>query len=369
LSSDTGYFGFSCRGPVRGQDANVTLALAPAPLPVLPGMAGTGVRVEGAMVDRPAARQSRWIGLTNAGVLAFCILLAVVNVLITAMYDGGRPKVIACGVATALYLPPYLAMVWTRVRGRRPSYWLPLAVAVIVFGAFPWAGPLWSRALSAVALTVLITVPVPWSGLGYAVLWIAPIPIMFVGGHPDWWASGVLPVNAVLGLYVLLRLAGSARQLELARQRQAAEAVVRERLRIDEELRTAVGTDLAAIARLAELASTDMSDPATVRARLEKIVSDSRVTLAGARRLIMGYRQPSLVGALDSVVNLLGAAGIRVRIVSPDERPNAAAEERIRLALRETAARLLATDAGAYVLTLHDGGVDVEAELGSVTVR
>lgn len=347
----------------------MTLALAPAPLPVLPGTAGTDVRGEGAMADRPVARQSRWIGLTNAGVLTFCVLLAVVNVLLMAMLDGSRSKVIACTVATALYLPPYLATVLARIRGRQPSYWLLLAVAVVVFGAFPWAGPLWSRALSAVALTVLITVPAPWSGLGYGALWIAPIPILVVGGHPTWWTSGVLPINAVLGLYVLLRLAGSARELELTRQRQTAEAVARERLRIDEELRTAVGTDLAAIARLAELAGTDLSDPATVRARLEKIVSDSRVTLAGTRQLIMGYRQPSLVGALDSVVNLLGAAGIRIRIVSPEQTPDAAAEERIRLALRETAARLLATDAGAYVLTLHDGGVEVEAELGSVTVR
>ncbi|MFF0341341.1 hypothetical protein [Kribbella sp. NPDC004875] len=322
---------------------------------------GAGV---GAMAAAP--RQDRLIRLTSAGVLAFSICLPAVSLTAAALAGTPWPVLIVDIVTTVLYVPLFLHLVWMRITGRleqrpRPyAYGLLAAIAVLIIGALPWASPWWPRALSALALAVLIVVPAPWSWIPYVVLWLAPIPLARWSGHPELWVWGVLPVNAVLGPYVLLRLIDSARALDATRRRLAADAVDRERLRIDEELRRTVGTELVAIAHWSDRA---LAAPDTVtRSAVERIVEIARTTLAGARRLIKSYRQPSVAASIDTAVELLSAGGVRMRVSADVDDLEPEDERVIRPELRAVVGRLLAEGAGDYRLTVTRDGVRVDQE-------
>ncbi|MGW7681681.1 hypothetical protein ACWGID_13120 [Kribbella sp. NPDC054772] len=370
MSSPPGDIGVYRGQLVSRHAAGMTAALALA----RPGMSswsrsGTGGRPEetgagvGAMAAEP--RQDRLIRLTSAGVLAFSICLPAVSLTAAALAGTPWPVLTVDVVTTVLYVPLFLHLVWMRITGRldqRPrtyAYGLLAAIAVLIVGALPWASPWWPRALSALALAVLIVVPTPWSWILYAVLWLAPIPLARWSGHPELWVWGVLPVNAVLGPYVLLRLIDSARELDATRRRLAADAVVTERLRIDEELRRTVGTELVAIAHRSDRA---FADPATTRSAVEGTVEIARTTLTRARRLIKSYRQPSVAASIDSAVELLSAGGVRVQVTASIDDLDPEDAARIGRELRVAVGRLLAEGSGSYRLTVTRDGVRVDQE-------
>src|SRR5215831_19435217 len=167
-------------------------------------------------------------------------------------------------VATACYLPLYVRHVWYAARGSRPAGagWTLLAMAVVILGALPLIGTSWLTSLHSLAVSVLIIVGLPWSLLAVASLVAATAPLAAAFGDADWAAFYTVSVVwQGAAVFVLVWLVGAARRLEHARLLLAEEALARERLRIDGELRRTLGAALEAIAargcRASALAAAD----------------------------------------------------------------------------------------------------------------
>jgi signal transduction histidine kinase len=147
----------------------------------------------------------------------------------------------------------------------------------------------------------------------------------------------------------------------------ADDAVLRERMRIDDELRRTVGEALRAITlkgeRAAQLAARD---PAAVEPDLRELSAVSRRTLTEARRLVTRFRGASLAFELETAVTLLSAAGIDARVEMPPAPLPSLVDEDIRIALRRDVAALLAgTEAGtAVTIAVVTDGARVRLETG-----
>jgi len=314
-------------------------------------------------------KSSPFVRLAVAGTVAFSTalpLLDVARIAVSAPPVGG--KGMQALVATACYLPLYIRHVLYGVRGSRPvgAGWTLPAMAAVIIGAVPVIGAGWLPSLHAIAVSALILLPPRWALAIVACLVAAPIPLAIALGAPEYG-----PYYAVAGVawriavpFVVIRLMDAVRQLERARLALTEEAVTRERLRIDGELRRTLGAALDAIAGRAERASQVVErSPAVVEVELRALVDGSRRTLAEARRMVRGYQQVSLRAELDTAATLLAAAGIETRVVlASDDLPDTL-EETLRSALRSATARLLRDDATrSCVITVvrRDGRVALE---------
>jgi two-component system sensor histidine kinase DesK len=295
-------------------------------------------------------KSSRLIRLAIAGAVALSIAWPLIDLARIAFEwapVGG--KGMQALVATACYLPLHIRHVLYGVRGSRPggTGWTLPAMAAVIIGAVPVIGVGWLPTLSTLAVSVLILVRVPWSLAICAGLVAAPIPLAIVFGAPQYgpsWALGVAWRTAAV--FVVIWLIRAIRELEAARLALAEEAVTRERLRIDDELRRTLGVELEAIAGQAERAS-DMAGrpPAVIAGELRALAEGSRRTLAEARRMARGYQQVSLRAELDTAATLLTAAGIQTRVVLAGGDLPDTVEETLRSALRSAIAGLLGDDA------------------------
>jgi two-component system, NarL family, sensor histidine kinase DesK len=273
-------------------------------------------------------------------------------------------------VATACYLPLHVRHVWYAARGSRPPSggWTLTVMAVVVLGALPAIGTAWLPALHALAVSVLIVVRPPWSFAAVAGLVAATAPLAMVLGDPEWAAYSVASVVwRGASVFVLVWLVGLTWRLQAARQALADEAVARERLRIDTEVRGTLGAALEAITATGQRATASAErDPALLADELQRLVEGSRQTLADARRLIGGYQQPSLRAELDTATSLLAAAGIQARVVLPAGTLPERLEAAPRAALRAAIARLLRDDAARHcTVTVAREGRRVRLELRS----
>jgi signal transduction histidine kinase len=170
--------------------------------------------------------------------------------------------------------------------------------------------------------------------------------VLAVSGHPElivYFVTGLLTFGPSVAVPVWLL--AKVRELQAARLALAEVAVVRERLRIDEELRRTVGAELTAVTvrgdRAAALATRD---PAATARALDALVDGSRRTLARARQMVRRYQKASLRAELDSASTLLSAAGITTRVVLPPGLSLEAVPQSLRAALRSGTARLLGDD-------------------------
>jgi signal transduction histidine kinase len=270
-------------------------------------------------------------------------------------------------VATMCYLPLYVRHVWHAARGSRPAGagWTLLAMAVVILGALPFIGTSWLISLHSLAVSVLIIVGLPWSLLAVASLVAATAPLAAAFGDADWAAFYTVSVvwqGAVV--FVLVWLVGAARRLEHARLLLAEQALARERLRIDGELRRTLGAALEAIAARGQRAGAlAAGDAPAVEGELRALVEGSRRALAQARRTIRGYQRLSLRAELDSAVALLTAAGISTRLEVPRGELPDTVDADARAALRAAVASLLRDDAArccSIVVTRQDGRVRLE---------
>jgi two-component system, NarL family, sensor histidine kinase DesK len=252
-------------------------------------------------------------------------------------------------VATACYLPLHVRHVLYVVRGSRPpaARWTLLAMAAVIIGAVPIIGVGWLLTFHTLAVSVLILVSPPWSLVIFAGLVAAPVPLTIALGAPEfgpYFAAAVAWRS--LAPFVLIWLGCAIRQLEEVRLTLADDAVTRERIRIDGELRRTLGAGLEAIVGRAERADTLVGQsPDAVEGELRAVAEESRRTLAEARRLVRTYQRVSLGAELDTAATLLTAAGIQARVVLPDAELPDTVEEKLRSALRSATARLLADDA------------------------
>lgn len=288
--------------------------------------------------------------LVPVGAVAYSSVYPLIHVgFITDLAGPGKGA--QALLVTALYFPLYARHVLYAARGSSPpgGVWTLAAIAVVVIAAMPVLGPIWLTTLDVVAVAALITLRSPWSLAAVAgvvatsVLLVHALDDPIPGGGAYYYPVAVLFRAA--SVIVPIWLVGAIRRLHDARVALAEEAVVRERLRIDDELRRTLGTALGAIAAEAQQASALLGhDPAAAEDELHVVVDGSRRTLAEVRKMIHGYQRASPHSQLDTAVTLLTAAGIETRVVLPPEGLPATADEALETSLRSATAQLLRDD-------------------------
>jgi signal transduction histidine kinase len=179
-----------------------------------------------------------------------------------------------------------------------------------------------------------------------------------------WWGA--------VSLFVPIWLVGAIRQLHEARQSLAEEAVVRERLRIDRELRRTVSDALDSITTRGQRATVLVDgDLEAAASEVRELVDGSRRSLAEARRLVNGYQQPTLDAELAAVAALLTAAGIATRVEVPGQPLPPVADPTVRSALQAVAADVLrdgSAEACLITVSSDDGRLRVTARTGNGAV-
>jgi two-component system, NarL family, sensor histidine kinase DesK len=303
------------------------------------------------------------IRLAAAGAVVCSIVLPLLELARIAIgRTPGPGHAVPAFVATACYLPLYVRHVRHAARGIRPAGagWTLLAMAVVIIGALPVIGTSWLTSLHALAVSALIVLRPPWSLLAVAGLLTAPAPLAIAFGDPQWAAFAAISVVwRGASVFVLVWLTGATRRLQEARLLLADQAIARERLRIDGELRRTVGVALDAIVARGEQAiALAARNPAMVEDELRVLVEGSRRALAEARRMIRGYQQLSLRAELDSAVALLAAAGIQTRLEVPGGDLPESVEAAPRAALQAAVARLLRDGAArrCLIVVTRQGG-------------
>jgi signal transduction histidine kinase len=242
-------------------------------------------------------------------------------------------------------------------------------MAVLILGALPQAGSLWLPSCHALIVSSLIVLRRPWSWLAAGSVVAAQAPLAWALGGLVPAAGSYYTVTAAwraASVVVPLWLVRTILQLHAARRALADEALVRERVRIDAEVRRTLGTALDAIVSRGRQAgaalAADPRDPA-LEAQLRSLVDGSRRALADVRRLVRGYQQGSLRSEIDTAAGLLAAAGVRTRVVLPAGRLPERVDVGARADLRAATARLLRDDtahACAITVSLDDGHVRVD---------
>lgn len=333
----------------------MTLALAVPvvrPLPVPQRRAAA--RATGTDPSDPVVRAER---LAEAGLVTYLVGAATL-LLITAGLFPGLP--LLPGAVAASLLGPLAWIAWPAARGRRAAGASTVLVAMtaVAGAATVWGGAdlIDATAYPILALAFLVAARPPWSFVGAGLAVIAPVPLcVAVGVTPP----ELIPIGLFGGLslapFVLLRLVAAVRALEDARAALAAQAVLVERLRIEDELRATVGAELAAIVELGRYAARPGHDVVEVERQLTRLVGASRRALAAARRTISVVRHGSLHSDLAAGASLLRAAGIDVRISVPPGMPAGPGDD-LRAELRAATAQVLRSgDARSCALTVVAG--------------
>jgi two-component system sensor histidine kinase DesK len=298
---------------------------------------------------REPESSSRFVRLATLGAVGFSVLLPMIELARIAAYPRPVGPIVPAVIATAWYLPLHLRHVLYALRGARPAGagWTLVAMGVVIIGATPLVGVGWLFMFAPLAVSVLIVVRLPWSFLVCLGLAAAMAPLALALGEPG-WAATYFPIEVAwraATLFVLVWLVAAARQLQAARLALTNEAVLRERLRIEGELRATVADALAKIAAQGERAYEKAGRaPALARDDLQVLVEGSRHTLAEARRISSSYQRGSLRTELDVAVALLGAAGVETRLVLPTGELSETVDESMRSTLRAATARLLGDD-------------------------
>jgi len=296
--------------------------------------------------------------------------LLQLNRIASAPIDQGRAGYAAA--ATLLCLPVQAWLVWSAARDNwgRGQRWALAAMAALIIAMVPVAGLDGLGSLYVLAALVLLILRPPWSLLVFAALMLLPTLVALAAGQPQWASYFTLGVLlAGVPLAVVVGLVRAARQLEAARSALAQQAVIRERLRIDGELRQTVGAALEAIAVQGERAGTLAGgDPPAAAQELEALVGAARRTLAAARRTVIRYQEVSLGAELETTVMLLAAAGIRARLALPPEGLPDHLDPAARARLRQDLARLLSRESARSMVTItvarRGRGVQVELRPG-----
>ncbi len=310
----------------------------------------------------PSERTTRLATATAVVVAIFfpCLHVAYIFVVRNGGYDRGMWAL----AAVAAYLPLHLRHVWYATHAARPpgGMWTLAAMAAIIIGALPLVGSAWVMEFSWLAVSALIVVRRPWSYVVAIGLVAATWPVALLLGDPNnvagWYALSM--ANRTATLFVLVWLAAAIRRLQAARLTLAEEAVTRERLRIDGELRRTLAAALESIVVRGQRAATQVGgDRATLEAELRALIEDSRTTLAQARRMVRSYQQVSLRAELDTAAELLTAVGIETRLSLPSGDLPDTIDEAPRAALRAALTRLLRDGAPprtCLIMVTREGG-------------
>lgn len=332
---------------------------------VVTGQRGLVLMVEG----RSAG--IRFIGIATTGAVAYSIALPLFSLFILVMAPVERDRLLYAVAASAVYVPLQVWLVLSATRGAQlRGRGLALAVvAAMTIGMVPVIGIPWLGTSYVLAALVLLMMRPPWGALAFATLAAAAAPLTVAFDRSElalYYTLGV-PMGAV-PLAVVVALIRAARELQEARLVLAEEAVVRERLRIDDELRRTIGDALEQIASRGDRLATDSATDADARAgEIQTMVGAARRTLADARQLVSRYREPSLRAEVETAMTLLSAAGFRVEVALALDRLPSTVDESGRAALRRDVARLLRQnpDRTPMIATVNHRDGQIRIEQGS----
>lgn len=328
---------------------------APGVLPSVPpdGRSGGGHVRDGIAPGNPSPATVRIVAVLA---IVACVEFPLLELVAIAV--GPEPgNLVPAALVTAGYLPPFMVIVVATLRGRRVrgAWWYPGAIALVLVVATATIGPQTLLPIfPALAVSAMLLVRPAWAlvvlvSLGAAT---APLALALAGSVDDFWYP-----TEVLWLYALVALVAAVRRLEQARRELAERALVRERLRIDDELRSTVGVALADLAERGErITRSSAARTDRTSAELAELVGASRRALADARRIVRGYQRPTLHAELDAAVALLAAAGIPARAEFPDDVSGATAEEAVRRDLQVAIAGLLRDGVAEPVVLRVTGG-------------
>jgi signal transduction histidine kinase len=294
---------------------------SPLTLVGTPGLAWRDVRMRWAGVALDGYRRlSRGLTLGTIGVLSVSVLwigTGVMRIASTQPADG-----LLAVFAAVAYVPPHLRHAWCVAHGRRPrGALLSLGfMAVVILALLPVIGAQWLSALYPLAGSALLVLRPPWSLAAFGGL-VAAVPVLaYAFGQPAWAFYFCLGVFLYGLLYATpVWLVAAIRELREARSVLAEEAVARERLRLDAQLRQTLGLALDTIATVGDRAVSAIG-PAPDQAEddLRDVVSAARGALAEARQMVAGFRHPRLRNDLESAVALLRSAGVDTRLERAD---------------------------------------------------
>ncbi|WP_460523413.1 hypothetical protein [Flindersiella endophytica] len=310
-------------------------------------------------------KSDRVVRLAPAGAVVCSALFSLMQVALAFGYPSSAPgsgwwSLLGC----ALYLPLHLRHIWYTTHARQPPFsrWTLAAMAVVILGFAPLAGNIWPRTYVALAVTTVLVVRSRWSYVAAAGLVILAAPVAHTLGEEwveaPWYSFTVL--CGILALLLLVWLAAALERLRTAQEALAQQAVLRERRRIDDDLRDTLGSALESLVSRGERARDHL-----VPGELAGLTDDSRSALAEARQRIRGYQRTSLRTELETAVTLLSAAGIESRLELPRgdlpdtiaQQPRAALRTIVTRLLRDQQARTcvitLTTDAGRARLELR----------------
>lgn len=317
---------------------------------------------------------SRWVGvLRRPAVLAALGYAAVFPILQVALLaestDGGARRAVWALAATAWYLPFHLRHVSFAARGERPPFglWTLAAMAVIIGGVSPLAGPSWLPMFHALVVSTLIVLPPRYAAPIVTALVAIQAPLA-IALHSDQPAAASYYVLTVAwrsaAVFVPIKLLGAIHELNAARGRLARDALIRERVDIDVELRRTVGTALGSIADRGQRAAGMLDeDVASVPSQLQSLVDSARATIADTRALLNGYHRPSLHAELQTAITLLLAAGVDAQLSLSADLPEVSNGE-FRTALQATTALLLRDERGGpFVLVVSRVGSAARLDL------
>jgi two-component system sensor histidine kinase DesK len=210
---------------------------------------------------------------------------------------GQVPFTAALFVIPMLYAVPVTGPVVWRYR------WLALAVqGVLTWVPFAVFGAAWQAGIGGLlAGLVLLVVPgrAAWllAGMLLAGDVVVRATVTGLPEAPGWFGvihSVTFYVIYALEFFAMVRLAQIVGQVEQARAAAAGVAVAQERLAAAQELRVAIGEQLAGIAVKAAVAQRDLSrDMARARGQIAAAGAAARDAIAQARAVTARYRGPA----------------------------------------------------------------------------
>jgi two-component system, NarL family, sensor histidine kinase DesK len=293
------------------------------------------------------------IVIATAGAVAYSVALPAMRLYGIIAYPPAHSDVGVALLAFAIYQPVQIWLVLSAARGeRRWPQWLGLAlVAVVMFASMPFVGVGWVGILYVLAALTLVTLSSPWSLIAWGALVAAPTPLTVALGHGEWalyFTMGTLFFSVPLASWIWM--INVARQLHRARLDLASQAVLLERLRIDQELSESIGAGLDSIAANgAQASNLASSDPSGAARALNELVRQARRTLAVARHSVRRFRQSSLRSELETAATLLEAAGIAINLDIPAGDWASPVDDADRATLRREIAQLLIAPAPSAV--------------------
>jgi len=289
--------------------------------------------------------------VAGGAAIALTVVLPLLDLAHVASVPEWAGRFVPALIAVACSAPLQLRLLVAALRNERAPHagTLLALLALVHVGAAILVGPGWLPGLALLAVSAQIAIPGSVGLLAAAgtVLLAAGLARFsgFAAGANTPLYVGFAVAWRSTSLIVVVQLVAAVRRLDAARRELRDRAVVRERIRIDGELRSDLGRALDDIAQRAGRASEVLETDRPMAAReVRSLVDESRTALGRARRLVTRYQEASVGAELQASRTLLEAAGVEARIVIADDRALEATDERSLSVVRAAVINVLLRD-------------------------